>query len=191
MSATSGAEHGSFRPAIFLDRDGTILDYVPYLSSPEQVKLIEGAATALAELAAAGYLLIIVSNQSGIGRGYYSESDLTAVTNELESALAVHGVSINLMLHCPHTPADSCDCRKPLPGMALTAGKHLNIDLANSFVVGDNCSDMGFGRSIGATTILVKTGLGEQQMESCASLCDHVVSSIKQVTEIVADRPIT
>lgn len=171
--------------AVFLDRDGTIIEHVPYLSSPDQVRLIDGAASALKAISAAGHPLIVVSNQSGIGRGFYTESDAALVTARMEELLAGRGVTLDCVLHCPHTPDDRCECRKPSPGMANQAAQESRITLAGSIMIGDNCSDMDFGRAFGATNILVMTGLGKECQGACEDSYDFVVRSIADSTEIV------
>lgn len=173
------------RKAVFLDRDGTLIDYVPFLSKPEQVRLIQGAGTSLKALKNAGFQLILITNQSGIGRGLYSHNDYHSVNARLTELLGEFEITLDHIEFCPHTPQDNCPCRKPATGMAEYATTKLGISLTSSFVIGDNRSDIEFGRAIGATTILVETGLGKEQHKDCADLCDHVAPSIKDVANIV------
>jgi D,D-heptose 1,7-bisphosphate phosphatase len=183
-------ENGSGRKtptsrAVFLDRDGTLIEYVPYLSNPDQVRLIPGAGESLKALKNAGFHLVLITNQSGIGRGFYHERDYETVINRLTELLGEFDVILDGVEFCPHTPEDSCNCRKPAIGMAENAVAKLGISLASSFMIGDNRSDMEFGSAIGAATILVDTGLGLEHRKYCAEICDHVVPSIKDAIGIV------
>lgn len=141
------------RPAAFLDRDGVINVDTGYVGHVEDFRFIDGAKPALARLAAAGYLLVVVTNQSGIARGYYSEADFEAVTAHMRAELSAAGAPIACVLHCPHLPEDQqpadrpCDCRKPKPGMILAATAALNLDLDRSVMIGDKLSDMRAGRA--------------------------------------------
>ena len=103
------------RSAVFLDRDGTIIEEVNYLAHPEQVKLLPGAAEAIREWNAAGVLVVVVTNQAGVARGYFPESRIVEVHAHLDALLAAHGARIDAYYYCPHGPNDGCECRKPLP----------------------------------------------------------------------------
>ena len=152
----SAASHQ--RRAVFLDRDGTLMDEVEYCSDPARVKLIPGAPEALDRLKAAGYLAIIVTNQAGIGRGYFTEAQYEAVQAELLRQIGVHRIDASYF--CPDAPGASSPRRKPEPGMILEAAVDFGIDLAASFTVGDKASDIESGRRAGTRTILVRTGYG-------------------------------
>lgn len=153
------------RPAVFLDRDGTIIAHVHYLSEPGQVRLLEGAAEALRRLRAAGYGCVVVTNQSGIGRGMYTEAQLDAVHARLSELLEAEGTAIDGYYHCPVVPTsedpthiDHPD-RKPAPGMLLRAAEELGLDLSASWMIGDMVSDALAGQNAGCKgSILVKTG---------------------------------
>ena len=152
----------SRRPAVFLDRDGTLIVERNYLADPAGIEIVPGAIDALAELQKAGFLLVIVTNQSGIARGLYSEDDFRAVQNALEATLSEKGVCIDATYHCPHHPEFSgpCECRKPGPGMYRSAEHDLGADLAASFYVGDRVKDVEPAAAFGGTGILVLTGYG-------------------------------
>jgi D-glycero-D-manno-heptose 1,7-bisphosphate phosphatase len=153
------------KPAVFLDRDGTIIREAYYLADPEQVELVDGAAAALRELAAAGYALVIVTNQSGIARGLYVEEDFQAVESRLEEMLEAEGVKIDGVFHCPHHPDFSgpCDCRKPGPGLYRRAQRALDLDLAESVYIGDRVKDVLPAITFEGRGILVRTGYGTEQ----------------------------
>ncbi|GHU89451.1 D,D-heptose 1,7-bisphosphate phosphatase [Clostridia bacterium] len=136
--------------AVFLDRDGTIIKDCHYLKDPAQVELLPGVAEALRELKRRGFLLILVSNQSGIARGYFTERDLQAVQDRLNAVLSEHGAALDGAYNCPHAPDDDCGCRKPKIGMALAAKRDFDLDLSESYMVGDKQSDIEFGRNFGA-----------------------------------------
>lgn len=137
-------------PAVFLDRDGTIIRDRDYLADPRGVELLPGAAGGLRALADAGFVLVVVSNQSGVARGFFPESAVAAVNEALAAALARGaGVTIAGWYVCPHGPESRCDCRKPAPGLLLRAARELGLDLARSFAVGDRDRDVEAGRAAG------------------------------------------
>ncbi len=154
-------------PAVFLDRDGTINEEVGFLSDPEQVALIPGSAEALARLREAGFRLIVVTNQSGIARGLFSEEELHHVNKKLTALLAERGAGIDAYYFCPHHPnfgeKKNCDCRKPKPGMAHLAVNELGVDLSKSYFVGDKLTDIELGKNAGGKTVLVLTGYGSEE----------------------------
>lgn len=164
---------------LIVDRDGTVIVNKNYLSNPEGVELIEGAAEGLKAAAAAGYKLVIVSNQSGIARGYFSVEDVEKVNNRMLELLLQRGVEIEALYYCPHHPTKgsdpeftrACHCRKPLPDMAEQAARELSLNLRQSVVIGDSMSDLNLGRVIGARPVLVRTGYGrevEKQLKDSA-----------------------
>jgi D-glycero-D-manno-heptose 1,7-bisphosphate phosphatase len=150
-------------PAIFLDRDGTLIEEVGYATRPEQIRILGGAARALARLADAGYKLVVVTNQSGIARGYLTEEDLNRFHQALDEQLELLGARIDAYYTCPHLPdpaqaaradlAVDCDCRKPRPGLILLAARDLDIDLASSWMIGDTWRDIEAGQAAGVRTV--------------------------------------
>jgi D-glycero-D-manno-heptose 1,7-bisphosphate phosphatase len=153
------------RPAVFLDRDGTLIEEVPYLHEPDKVVLVAGAGPALRRLAGAGYALVVVSNQAGVARGYYPEQDVEAVHRRLAALLGRGGVALDGIWYCPHHPegtvaayAHPCRCRKPAPGMLEAAADALDLDLDASWLIGNNHSDVGAARAARATPLYVTTG---------------------------------
>lgn len=140
-----------------LDRDGTVIEHVHYLSDPEQVQLRPGTVAGLLELKRRNYRLVLVSNQSGVGRGYFPEAAVLAVNQRMQELLRPHGAELELLLYCPHTPQDNCACRKPRPGMALQACQLLGASLEGAIVVGDSDCDMELARALGLPGYRVRT----------------------------------
>lgn len=152
-------------PAIFLDRDGTLTHRYHYPSRPEHLRLYDGIAAPLTMLRRAGYRLVVVTNQSGIARGYFTEADLARMHEYLRATLEASGVALDAIYHCPHHPdgvvaglATRCDCRKPQPGMLLRAAQDLDLDLTRSWLVGDILDDVEAGARAGCRTALVDVG---------------------------------
>jgi D-glycero-D-manno-heptose 1,7-bisphosphate phosphatase len=163
-AARGMGERQATRPAVFLDRDGTLVEEVPYLHDPARVVLL-GGVEALARLAAAGYALVVVTNQAGVARGLYDEAAVDAVHRRLAELLAGAGVRLDAVLHCPHHPegtvpgyARRCRCRKPGPGMLEAAAGRLGLDLAASFLIGNHPTDVGAAVAAGVTPLYVTTG---------------------------------
>ena len=161
-------------PAVFLDRDGTLIEDVGYPRDPAAVRLLDGAAPALAELAAAGFRLVVVSNQSGVGRGLIAPDEAERVHERFTAELASRGVALDGARYCPHAPEDGCDCRKPAPGLLLAAAAELGLDLSRSFAVGDRDRDVEAGRRAGCTTVLLGGG-GSAHADFAAAGWDDVV----------------
>jgi D-glycero-D-manno-heptose 1,7-bisphosphate phosphatase len=151
--------------ALFLDRDGVIINYIPYLNKPEQVEIPEGAGQALRQWQDAGYLLIIVTNQSGVGRGYFSLDDVAAVHVQVFTEYQKFGVSFHDVLICPHHPDEGCKCRKPSPYFLLEAAKKYNLDLVQSYFIGDAPSDLDCAIQAGCHPVLLLTGRGASTVE--------------------------
>src|SRR5918999_1621312 len=154
------------RTTVFLDRDGTINEEVSYLGHPDLLCLIPGAAEAIRLLNEADCLAIVVSNQSGVGRGYFSTATVEAIHQQLAKQLAIHGAYVDAIYYCPHHPSEGCNCRKPKTGMLVRAARDYGIDMHRAFVVGDKVSDLDAGRQVGCKTVLVLTGYGEQARET-------------------------
>lgn len=149
------AEKIPSRKAVFLDRDGTIIDDVGYLHTPEEVQWKDGVFDALRLLQNAGFLLVIVTNQSGIGRGMFEEEDVKKTHNYIHDALKKEGIFITATYYCPHHPDDGCECRKPGTGMLLQAAQEHDIALSSSWMIGDKCSDIAAGRFANTRTVLL------------------------------------
>ena len=142
--------------AVFLDRDGTIIEDRQYLSNPDEVQLIDGAAEAIARINALLIPVIVVTNQSGIGRGYFTVEDHLAVTQRLDEILGRRGGTIDASYYCPHAPGDGCDCRKPGTRLFTQAAEdHPEIELARSLFIGDRMRDIEPGLKLGGQAVLV------------------------------------
>jgi len=171
------------RRFVLIDRDGTINVEKHYLSDPDQLQLIDGVGPALRRLGHAGYGIAIITNQSGIARGYFNLERLEQIHDRLKAMLAAEGVAIDGIYICPHGPDDDCDCRKPLPGMADQAMQDHGFDPKLSTVIGDKEVDVELGQAIGATTFLVRTGHGETY--AATSKADHVVADLPAAVNII------
>ena len=152
------------RRAVFLDRDGTLVDDPGFLKNPDDVRLLPGAGEALARLAQAGFAIVIVTNQSGIGRGLLTHDDYRRVQARVEELLAQDGAGVDASYYCPHSPTEDepCDCRKPGTRLYRKAGRDLDLDLAGSWWVGDRLSDLHPAEAFGGRAILVLTGYGQE-----------------------------
>lgn len=152
-------------PAAFVDRDGTIIREREYLSDPADVELLPGAVEGLRAFQDAGYAIVLVTNQSGIARGYYGEAEYRAVEAEVERRLAQAGVDVRGAYHCPHHPeiTGPCRCRKPAPGLFEDAAADHDLALSESVYIGDRLRDVTPGAALGGTAVLVRTGYGEEE----------------------------
>jgi histidinol-phosphate phosphatase family protein len=148
------------KPAIFLDRDGTLLTERGYLSDPQRIFFYPSAVLALKRLQKGGYRLIVITNQSGVGRGYFSLARLGKINVRFRSLLRARGVAIDGIYFCPHAPDAGCRCRKPKPYLLKRAAARWRIPLASSYVIGDQMTDVGLAVAAGVRPILVLTGLG-------------------------------
>lgn len=166
------------RPAIFLDRDGTLNVEKHYLRSPEEVQLIAGVPEALIALRAAGYTLIIITNQSGVARGYFSTETLEEIHVRLRAALSAEGAAVDGIYVCPHHPDDGCTCRKPGSALYLRAAQEHNLDLSRSLMIGDKDTDLLAAKNLGMPSILVRTGYGPEQLAAVARWRDYAPSYI-------------
>lgn len=153
---------------VFIDRDGTIAKDVPYCSRPDQFELLPGAGEGIKRLNNAGFKVILITNQSGIGRGYFSEKMLGQIHEKMKADLAEYGAHLDGIYYCPHHPDDDCDCRKPKPTLIIRAAKEHDIDLRQSYIIGDSVIDIEAGKAIGCTTILlVNKGKSIEQKADC------------------------
>ena len=185
--------------AVFIDRDGTLSEEVGYVNHPARLRLLPRSAEAVRLLNASKIKAVMVTNQSGIAKGYFSEPVLHAVNDELVRQLKAQGAFLDGLYVCMHHPTEGappyrarCDCRKPAPGLFLRAASDLDIDLAGSYVVGDKISDVAAGPKVGATGILVLTGYGLGEWEYRRSQWtispDHVADDLFDAVRWIIER---
>lgn len=174
--------------AVFLDRDGTINVEKEYLYQVENFEFIPGAPEAIRLLNQSGVMVVVVTNQSGVARGYYTEDDVINLHRHISRELERSGAHVDVWLYCPHHPdgrgsyALPCNCRKPLPGMLQEAATRYGIDLENSIMIGDKLADIEAGQAAGCRSILVRTGYGadeEQHLGPEAVVSDDLLSAVK------------
>ena len=157
-------ESSRLRAAVFLDRDGTICEEVGYLNHVSRFRMFPFVADALRRLNQSGYPVIVVSNQSGVARGYFPESVLQEVTERMRQQLAESGAKVDAVYYCSHSSSENCPCRKPRTGLLECAARDHAIDLQRSFVVGDRYTDVELARNARARGVLVRTGYGEGEL---------------------------
>jgi D-glycero-D-manno-heptose 1,7-bisphosphate phosphatase len=184
------------RPTVFLDKDGTLIEDLPYNVDPARIRLAPGARAGLRLLGEAGFRLVVVTNQSGVARGYFTEVDLDAVARHLSGELAALGASLHGFYFCPHLPdgineyAIECDCRKPEPGLIHRASRELGLALEGSWFVGDTWMDVVAGRAAGCRTIMVGP-----EHRTAADLPpdrrpDHAVPDLLAAARIIVAAPV-
>jgi len=178
--------------AVFMDRDGTINEEVSFLSRMEQLKLYPQTAEAIRLINAAGMKAVVVTNQSGIARGYFTEDFVRSVHERINELLAAEGARIDGFYVCPHHPVHGqgnykrdCDCRKPKPGLLMQAAREMNIDLARSYMVGDMLRDVETGKRAGAKAILVCTGYGANivRTDMPAFIAEDILEAVRWILE--------
>jgi histidinol-phosphate phosphatase family protein len=174
------------RRVALLDRDGTIIAERHYLATPDGVELLPGAAEGLRRLAALGVGLVVVTNQSGLSRGYFDRPTLDAIHGRMRQLLAEAGVALDALYVCPHTEEDACDCRKPRPGLVHRAAAERGFDPAEAFVLGDKACDVDLGRAVGATTFLLRTGYGDRMTAEVQGRAHYVVDDLRQAAELIS-----
>lgn len=172
------------RFALF-DRDGTLIVERNYLSDPDGVELLPGVIEGLHRLRDLGVGLVVVTNQSAIGRGYFDQNRLDEIHRRMEDLLAAEGIRLDGIYVCPHTPEEGCRCRKPLTGLVERASRELGFDARQCFVLGDKECDIELGRRIGAKTFLVRTGYGAELAASDGSSADYVVDDLAEAARTV------
>lgn len=180
------------RKAVFIDRDGTLIKDVPYNVNPALISLEYYAAEMLQLLKQENYLLIVISNQSGIARGYFSEDDVNKMHDAIQQKLLAYNVQLNAFYYCPHYAngvikkfAVDCDCRKPKPGLINKAAQDFNINLKKSWMIGDILNDVEAGNTAGCKTILIDNGNETEWIINTQRTPDDQVKNLKQATEII------
>jgi D-glycero-D-manno-heptose 1,7-bisphosphate phosphatase len=180
------------RRAVFLDRDGTINVEMDYLYQEEDFEFISGAPQAIRQLNDAGFFVVVVTNQSGVARGFYTEEDVELLHRHIAAELGKIGARVDAWMYCPHHPDGRgsyslpCSCRKPLPGMLKEAARRYDLDLGRSIMIGDKAADIGAGTAAGCRTILVRTGYGsdhERLAQPTAEIYDNLQEAVKCLLE--------
>ncbi len=170
--------------AVFLDRDGTIIREVGYLSHPDQVEVLPGIPEALKRLKNSGFRLVVVTNQSGVARGKFGIEEVETANARMRELLVAQGVELDAVYYCPHL--DGCSCRKPAGGMVERAVEDLGVEPTRSYVVGDRLSDVGLARTVGACAIMVLTGYGTEalkELEESDLTTDHIAADLAEAAE--------
>ncbi len=166
------------RGVVYLDRDGTINHDPGYLSNPDEVVLLDGAGAAIKALNDAGLKAIVISNQSAIGRGYFTEKDLFAVNARVSEIIKDQGGVLDAIYYCPHSPDDGCRCRKPETGLIERAVAEHGLDGLPAYFIGDKVSDMGAARGAGAKAVMVLTGYGSKELAKMELQPDYVAQDL-------------
>ena len=177
--------------AVFLDRDGTLIENIPYLSDPSSVRLLSGASEALIKLRSMGFLLVVVTNQSGVARGCFSESVLPEIHGRIGELLRREGAGVDAFYYCPHGPVEEgfpgCLCRKPATGMGIRASEELGIDLRSSWMIGDSPADLRFAFNCGCPFVLVRTGWGKETEKEISPLIEIMKNEKSGTMFFIAD----
>jgi UDP-N-acetylmuramoyl-tripeptide--D-alanyl-D-alanine ligase len=163
--------------AIFMDRDGVVNEEVSYLSNPNDFRFIEGSIEAMRILKNLGYLLIVITNQAGIARGYFTEKALEKIHQKMRRSLEENDITLDDIYYCPHHPnfTGPCECRKPQPGMILAAAKKYDIKLDQSYMVGDTLKDIETGYNAKVKTVLVMTGYGREEVNKINKIKPNLI----------------
>lgn len=171
--------------AVFLDRDGTIARDVPYCSTPDDFNLLPTAAEAIRLLNKSNFKVVVITNQSGIGRGYFTEETLSRIHEKMEHELKQQGARVDAIYYCPHHPDDGCDCRKPKTALFRQAAEELDINIGNSYVVGDMPGDIDAGKALGCRTVLVTTGPGKR--DGISNPPDYIARDLLEAAQWIVE----
>jgi D-glycero-D-manno-heptose 1,7-bisphosphate phosphatase len=180
--------------AVFIDKDGTLIEDVPYNVNPELIRLQDNAGESLRTLKDRGYLLIVISNQSGVARGYFMAEDLKVVVEKIQDELAKENVQLDGLYFCPHHPegtvkdyAVQCECRKPKPGMIMEAAKSFRIHLPTSWMIGDILHDVEAGNKAGCRTILIDNGNETEWNMTAVRKPSRIVKNLSEATAVILE----
>ena len=180
-------------PAVFIDRDGTLIEEMGYLNHVSRLRMFPFAPEAIRRLNQAELPVIVVTNQSGVARGYFPESLVIEVNTLLERQLAAAGAHLTGVYYCPHAAGDECDCRKPKTGLLERAAKEHDLDLSRSYVVGDRYADIELARRARAQSVMVRTGYGEGELLWHAGKWpeqpDHVAAALGDAVDWILRQP--
>lgn len=175
------------KSAVFVDRDDTLIVDVGYCKDPDRIQLLPGVVEGLRKLSRAGIAIVVITNQSGIGRGFFTEDDLSAVHARLRTELEASGVTLQAIYYCPHLPEDGCSCRKPRPGLLLKAASEMDLNLKTCFMIGDRKLDLLAGRAAGTHTILV-FNKDLRELTDMEPIADFVVKDLVEAANVILNR---
>lgn len=185
MSTQRARPRSGRSKVIILDRDGTIVVDRHYPADPDALEFAPGAAAGLYRMSEMGFRLVVITNQSGIARGFFSSEKLQAIHERLKQMLGAIGVQLDGIYYCPHAPEDECDCRKPKLGLLRQASLDLGFEMSESIVIGDKDSDIEFGNRAGALTMLV----GKREPQSSSAIAPaYVIENLGDAADIIASR---
>lgn len=170
------------RKAVFLDRDGTLIEEVNFLSKVQDLRFFPYTDSAVSRLKKNGFLVIVLTNQSGVARGLFEDDAVHAIHEAIQANLS-H--KIDAFFHCPHMPDAGCGCRKPSTGMVEKALERFDIDLADSWMIGDKALDVVLGQNAGMRTVLVKTGYGAEHLDSLPKPADVVARDLSEAVDAI------
>jgi len=180
--------------AVFVDRDGTIVEDIGYMNSPEQIKFIPGSLEAIKKLNNAGYKVIVITNQAGVARGLVAEDMLQTIDKTLHKLILNSGAHLDGLYYCPHHPEygvypykQVCECRKPHPGLLKRAQKHFDIDLSLSFMIGDKATDVEAGKRAGTKTIFLLTGKGKKEESKIKDQPNHIAKNLLEAVKWIVE----
>lgn len=171
--------------AVFIDRDGTIAPDVHYCRRVEDFKLFPNVAEAIKLLNSSGFKVVVITNQSGIARGYFTEEILNRIHNKMKGNLAEIGAHVDAIYYCPHHPDENCECRKPKP--VFQAVNEFSLDLQQSFVIGDRLMDVQLAKTVGCKAIMIANDLGIRELENCSISPDYITSSFESAVRWILE----
>lgn len=169
--------------AVFIDRDGTICEEVDFLDDISKLKLIKGSTEAIRMINHSGMKAVVITNQSGVGRGLFTEDFVKEIHETLKGIIRKEGAFLDGIYYCPHLPDSGCQCRKPETGMLNIAAKDMAIDLKRSYVIGDKAIDIELAHKVGAKSVMVKTGYGESELCRLSISPDYVAGNILEAVK--------
>lgn len=171
--------------AIFIDKDGTLIKDIPFNVDPSLIEFEGGAFESMKALQQEGFHICIISNQPGVGMGYFGDSELCTVKEKIKTSFAENNVELNGFYYCPHTPSDHCNCRKPKPGLIFKAATDNDIDLSESWMIGDILNDVEAGASAGCRTVLINNGNETEWIYSRKRVPDLIAGNLSEAARYI------
>lgn len=174
--------------AVFVDRDDTINRDVHYCSRPEDFELLLTVGTGIRLLNREGFKVVVITNQSGIARGYFTEEMLERIHQKMVDELAQYGAQVDAIFYCPHHPDEGCECRKPKPKLTYQAIKQLHIDPRQSFTIGDRLMDVELARAIGCKSVMIPSELGKEELKNSSVFPDYIASDFESAAKWITEQ---